>query len=325
MATNNPTSTNSARDYIEKFPGLSKRALASKLQHDYPLQFTNYQMARSAVNRLTIQGNIGVKASAKANYIPPMPESKMKQRTFHRITKKNVLWLSDIHLPNHDTKAIELAIEYGQKAKVDCVVLGGDILDMHPFSPHDGPPIAPDEVRDMFEAAEQFIAYIRSKFPKIEIVWIEGNHDLWMKRWLMKRAAILFNDPYYHLEQRLNLKQYGVQFFTQEVILQIGKLHASHGHTIVRGVFAPVNAARGVFMKTKSSYIIGHCHTTSQHIESNIKGEQIGCFSTGCLCELSPDYDPHNTKHNLGFAHILVDDNGNFTVANKMIVNYHVL
>jgi hypothetical protein len=194
-------------------------------------------------------------------------------------------------------------------------------MDNTPFTAHDAPPPSPDDVRDFFEMTQTFLNWLRAKFPKAHIIWIEGNHDNWLMRWLMKKAPILFNDPYYHLPQRLDLKKYNVDFFTQEVILQMGKLNASHGHTIVKGVFAPVNAARGAFVKTKSNYIIGHVHTTSQHIESNIKGEQIGCYSVGCLCELSPSYDPHNTKHNLGFAHITVEDSGGFQVNNKMIIN----
>jgi len=67
--------------------------------------------------------------------------------------------------------------------------------------------------------------------------------------------------------------------------------------------------------------LIGHVHTTSEHSESNIKEENIACWSSGCLCTLSPDYDPHGTKHNLGFAHIMVEKDGNFEVRNKRIIN----
>ena len=84
---------------------------------------------------------------------------------------------------------------------------------------------------------------------------------------------------------------------------------------------APVNAARGVFMRAKSSMLIGHVHSTSNHSETNIKEEPISCWSTGCLCTLAPDYDPHNTKHNVGFAQILVEKDGNFEVLNKRIIN----
>ena len=626
------------RQLLKDFPNNSKRSIAAKAAHDYPMLFT-VESARFILRSITGSAGDYHKKIMKnqVKHEPQLPESKAKEREFYKVERKNILWLSDIHIPNQNNKALELAVEYGKKQKVDCIILGGDVMDNTPFTAHDAPPPSPNDVREYFEMTQQFLEWLRSKFPKAHIIWIEGNHcyikgtevltdsgfkmfedltdkdlvaqfdnkrnisfskplnilsrqyngvvydikhnfsrqivtdlhdvvvngkkkkakdlinsDLdgifgngfinnkdypiddnmlkflvnlicdgcvfvtkgknsekvrfqfklskerkinnlknilnnlgldytykickktgvnklqpyyirlykkdvtkhifnlidnkkefpsffaklskrqaeivlneisitdgtvcdnsiswvttskndceviqqmcifngincfiskydnksgfnngklqyktkikilkplltkniksyqyngivncvqmplgtvvtrydgkvafsgncnWMMRWLMKKAPILFNDPYYHLPQRLDLKKYNIDFLEQHVILQIGKLHATHGHTIVKGVFAPVNAARGVFMKTKSNYIIGHCHTTSQHLETNIKGEQIGCWSTGCLCELSPSYDPHNTKHNLGFAHIVVDDKGGFVVHNKMIVN----
>jgi predicted phosphodiesterase len=315
------------RDLLERFPKASKRSLAEKAAHEYPTAFS-VESARSMIRAITgAQGthlrNVTIDIIKREPF--ELPISKASERKFYKVERKNILWMSDIHIPNQNNKAIELAVGYGLDKNVDCIILGGDIMDNSPFTAHDAPPPSPDDVRDYFEMTQQFLAWLRSKFPKAHIIWIEGNHDNWLMRWLMKKAPILFNDPYYHLPQRLDLKKYNVDFFTQEYILQIGKLNASHGHTIVKGVFAPVNAARGAFVKTKSNYIIGHVHSTSQHIESNIKEEQIGCYSVGCLCELSPSYDPHNTKHNLGFAHIVVDNGGGFVVHNKMIINNKIV
>lgn len=313
------------RELILQFPKIPKAAIARKAVDLYPLLFDDVESTRSMIRSLT---NAKGKDNAKepVHYeAPELPKSRGSERKFFKVERRNILWLSDIHIPNQNNKAIELAVNYGIEKEVDCIILGGDIMDNTPFTSHDAPPPSPDDVRDFFEMTQQFLGWLRSKFPKAHIIWIEGNHCNWMMRWLMKKAPILFNDPYYHLPQRLDLKKYNIDFLTQEYILKMGKLNASHGHTIVKGVFAPVNAARGVFMKTKSNYIVGHVHTTSSHIESNIKGEQIGCYSVGCLCELSPSYDPHNTKHNLGFAHIIVEQNGGFTVNNKMIINGKVI
>lgn len=321
---NKPTNKNVIlRELLEQFPKVSKSAIARKAVDLYPTLF-DFENARTMIRSIT--GASGVRQKTHTRNIikhegPELPPSRASERKFFRVERKNILWLSDIHIPNQNNEALELAVNYGLNANVDCIILGGDIMDNTPFTSHDAPPPSPDDVRDFFEMTQKFLEWLRAKFPAAHIIWIEGNHDNWLMRWLMKKAPILFNDPYYHLPQRLDLKKYNVDFFTQEVILQMGKLNASHGHTIVKGVFAPVNAARGAFVKTKSNYIIGHVHTTSQHIESNIKGEQIGCYSVGCLCELSPSYDPHNTKHNLGFAHIQVGDNGNFVVHNNMIIN----
>jgi len=323
---NNPTNKSKViRELIRKFPGYTKTDLARIAIEKYPLIFDDIENTRAIVRYVT--DTIGKSNRARNKEVEQytLPESRAKERAFYRIERNNILWLSDIHIPNQNNEAIELAVQYGIERNVNCILLGGDIMDNTPFTAHDAPPPSPNDVRDFFEMTEQFLGWLRSKFPMAQIVWIEGNHDNWLMRWLMKKAPILFNDPYYHLPQRLNLKKYNVDFLEQHIIVQIGKLYGSHGHTIVKGVFAPVNAARGAFVKTKSNYIIGHVHSTSHHGESNIKEDAIGCWSVGCLCELSPSYDPHNTKHNLGFARIIVEPNGDFTVENKRIFNGKII
>lgn len=315
-----------ARQALADFPKLSKNAIAEYLLESYPAVFPTKEVARSMVR--TITGSMGNHSRKYTQNIVKkeeyeLPPSNCKKREFIKLplSSNNILWLSDIHIPNQDNEALKSAIEYGKKHKINCVVLGGDILDNTPFTSHDAPPPALDDVRTWFEYCQKFLTYLRKAFPKAHIVWIEGNHDNWVMRYLMKKAPILFNDPYYHLPQRLDLKKFNIEFYTQEKILLAGKLQLHHGHTLIRGVFAPVNAARGLFLRAKSHTLIGHVHTSSSHVEGNLKGEFIATYSTGCLCTLAPDYDPHNTKHNVGFAHILTEKNGNFTVNNLKIVN----
>ncbi len=312
-----------AVEYLSKFPSISKSSIAAKLYNDHSHIFVNSEDARMTIRRVT--GANGEFSSKKINILhtPDLPPSIMKNREFVDlpISSNKILWLSDIHIPNQDNDALKLAIEYGVKNKINCIVLGGDVLDNTPFTNHDAPPPSANDVIDWFEYCQIFLSHLRTKFPKAHIVWIEGNHDNWYVRYLMKKAPMLFNDEYFRLPQRLDLKKYNVDFYEQHIVVRAGKLHMLHGHTIVRGFMAPVNAARGVFMRAKSSMIIGHVHSTSNHSETNIKEEPISCWSTGCLCTLAPDYDPHNTKHNLGFAHILVQENGEFEVINKRIIN----
>ena len=312
-----------ALEYISKFPSISKSSIAAKLYNDHPHVFGDVEDARTKIRRLT--GASGVGSSRKINipHTPDLPPTRMTNREFVDlpISSNNILWMSDIHIPNQDNEAIKLAIDYGIKNKVNCIVLGGDVLDNTPFTNHDAPPPSADDVVEWFEYCQIFLSHLRTKFPKAHIIWIEGNHDNWYVRYLMKKAPMLFNDEYFRLPQRLDLKKYNVDFYEQQIVVRAGKLHMLHGHTIVRGFMAPVNAARGVFMRAKSSMIIGHVHSTSNHAETNIKEEPISCWSTGCLCTLAPDYDPHNTKHNLGFAHILVEQSGDFEVINKRIIN----
>jgi hypothetical protein len=52
----------------------------------------------------------------------------------------------------------------------------------------------------------------------------------------------------------------------------------------------------------------------------DLDGNVVGCWSTGSLCELRPSYSPLVSNAQHGFAHILVDNNGDFTVKNYQII-----
>jgi predicted phosphodiesterase len=317
---------------LHKFPKSSKNSIAEMLFENYPLVFNSKEHARSIIkNYTTPTGRVinklerGSDTTFKA--IMDRYKSKCEKRRFYKISNEfnNILWISDIHFPNQDNEAVGLALDYGKKNKINCIVLGGDILDNEPFTNHDAPPPSKYDVVDWFEMVEEFISMLRIKFPKSKIIWLEGNHDNWYKRYLMKKAPILFDDEYYDLTNRLNLKKYNIEFLPQNVIALAGKLQMTHGQHLVKGIIAPVNAARGLFLKTKSNSIIGHVHQNSFHLERTLKGDTIGCWSVGCLCTLSPLYDPFNTKHSQGFAHIKFEKNGNFNVQLKEIYQGKIL
>lgn len=125
----------------------------------------------------------------------------------------------------------------------------------------------------------------------------------------------------YPLNHFLKLGQFNIQMLEDWKVIEAGKLSIIHGHEFGGSFFNPVNAARGLFMRAKSSVLAGHNHQTSEHQEGNIKGDSIACWSTGCLCELSPEYRPMAfTKWNLGAAIVDHNEDGQFFVDNFRII-----
>jgi predicted phosphodiesterase len=318
-----------AREYLTKFPSSSISSLAKLLIKDHPAVFTSVEGARSTL-RGHSDPNYHKNRPTKLDVIPRaykftsdnpfgLPESQGHDRKFFQLNGKKILWLSDIHFPNQDNGALSNALQYGKDDKIDCIVIGGDLFDNEPFTSHLAPPPILSDVRLWFELVGEFLDMLKIKFPKASIHFMEGNHDAWYKRYLMSKATLLFHDEYFTLSARLKLREKGILFHPENTIVNAGKLPLSHGHMIVKGFFSPVNPAKGVFNKIKSSMLIGHCHQTSEHSESTLKGEVITTYSTGCLCTLAPNYDPFNTRHNLGFARIDVDKMDNYKVYNKRI------
>ena len=323
-------------EYIRKFAGLSHLQIARKLHQDYPHIFHSVENARTRIRYYCgTQGKNSRKQLLPKNDMSAIGKqnsdvlkkwglikSKAKERKTFQIPKdrNKVLWISDIHIPNHDEVALSTALEYGLTNKANCIVIGGDLLDNAPFTRFRVPPKL-RKAREFFDAAVDFLTALRKNFPDAMIIYMEGNHDRWYQDWLIDHCAVVFDDPYYQLEARLGLEQLGIQFLTENVIVKAGKLPMLHGHTIVKGVFAPVNAARGAYIKSNHNLLIGHTHQVSVHSAKDLMGRPTKTWSTGCLCTLNPDYDPHNIRHTHGFAFITTQPNGEFSVNNIEILN----
>ena len=233
------------------------------------------------------------------------------------------LILSDIHLPYHDLNAVILAVEYGISKGCDSIYLNGDILDCYKLSSFTKRPdmISFSEERDMFWS---FIDFLKSEV-KLPIYFKVGNHE---ERWnthLLKQTPELFMLKEFALKEILKLDELGVEYIGGRQVCNMGKLMVIHGHEFGESVFSPVNPARGLFLRAKCSVLAGHNHQTSEHHENNLKGDSMACFSTGALCQLTPEYRPFAfTKWNLGFADVEIFDDKSFHVDNRRIIDYKI-
>lgn len=147
-----------------------------------------------------------------------------------------------------------------------------------------------------------------------------GNCVRWEK-FLLQKVQEIWDDPYFQLEERLRLNEERIHLIDDKVLVKAGKLAITHGHHIFKGIFTPVSPARGAYTKAKQSVIVGHLHRPSHHVESDMESNINAAWSTGCMCQIKMDYSPLVSNSLHGFAHILVESNGNFTVKNYSIIN----
>jgi predicted phosphodiesterase len=251
-----------------------------------------------------------------------IPESSSTQRDHFVLPKScnNILLISDLHIPYHDVEAVNIAIGYGVNNDVNTVFINGDLMDFHHLSRFEKDP-RKRSVKHEFDTTKAFLVALRDAFPTQEIYWLKGNHCIRYEHWLMTKVHEVFDDPYFHLEQRLQLNEQRIKIIDDKTLVKAGTLSITHGHHVMRGFFSPVNSARGAWMKAKQSVIIGHVHKVSNHVEVNLDGQTFGCWSTGSLCELRPDYSPLVSNYQHGFAHIIIDNDGTFAVKNMQIIN----
>jgi predicted phosphodiesterase len=316
---------------------ISKLQLARTIYELHSNLFASIEVVRTGIRRRT--GASGATNRKKINqedifisniqhgmkYI--LPKSKATPNTpikIKGVTKLGIF--SDIHIPYHNEEAVVAAFTYANEQNIDGILLNGDLMDFYQCSRFNK---TPDKatMQDEFEMTREFFSWIREIFPVIPIYFKLGNHEKRWQLYLTTKAPELFGVSEFKLENILKLEEYNITLVDDMHMMTFGLLNIVHGHEFGESTFSPVNPARGLFLRAKCNIIAGHNHQTSEHHENSIDGRNMACWSTGCLCELSPEYRPFAyTKWNHGFAIVeLTDDKGGFSVSNLRIIDGKIL
>lgn len=304
-------------DLLATFPNHSTNGLARILLEKFPLYFKNFHSARTMVRTYRGEQNCNNIKSIDISTFERSEESKkqfmarkfdLPESDYNVIEpfiipklNNNILLLSDIHFPYQDNKALEVAINYGLDAKVNAVYLNGDTIDMYKASRFTKDPRMRN-LSDELELTREFLKLLQSEF-NCPIYYKMGNHEDRWENFLRLNAPELLGIPDFDLGTILRFREFGVTEVKSRQLAYAGKLAILHGHEFGHSVFSPVNPARGLYMRSKESSIIGHHHQTSEHSEKSLSGDVVTTWSVGALCGLSPEYMPFN-KWNHGFAHI---------------------
>jgi predicted phosphodiesterase len=229
------------------------------------------------------------------------------------------LWgvLSDIHVPYHSEVALKAAVEHLKERQIVGLLLNGDIADFYSISRYVKNP-ANRDFGDELAQVRQLLKWLRQEFPDAKIIYKQGNHEERYQHWLWQHAAELSLQPEMGLDVWLHCNLLDIRMVGEQLPVLLGKLPVLHGHEKGKGMTAPVNQARGAFLRLHHTVLEGHGHRTSGHCEPDMWGNEVFCWSTGCLADLRPEYARLN-KYNHGFATVDVHDDGSFDVQNMRI------
>jgi predicted phosphodiesterase len=318
-------------EYIIKYPTISKLSLAKLIYSKHPLIWDSAEAVRSSIRNLSHSSRYDKSKKEIGTNIDKLrienmelikgKRSKRKPYTLPKSQRK-VLIISDLHVPYHSEDALEIALNEGKKQKCDTVLINGDFMDYYENSRFQIDP-RESNLPLAIEAGKNVFKYIKKKFPKALIIFKSGNHDRRLEDKLINKAPELLGLNFWQSEKVLELPKETVMVADLDFI-QLGKLKVLHGHEYKGGFIAPVNPARGLFLRTKESCLQSHVHRTSEHSEKTIGGKIISTWSIGCLSDLQPDYNPYN-QYNHGFAIVDVETNGDFEVSNRKIINNKIM
>lgn len=329
------TKRDAVAEYVRRFPNHPTQTIAKVVYQQHPELFPSLDAARSVVRgiRGARKNMKPIKELQRPNSSPAefaewmkgrMPASKRQITDFSpvQIKTKKALILSDIHAPYHDEEALTIAIEHGQREGVDSVILNGDCLDFFSTSRFETDPRKRD-LKGELATGREILKMIREAFPQAKIAWKIGNHEERWEKYLSLKAPELLGIDDFELASIFRTKSLNIQIVSDLRMIKVGKLSVIHGHEFRWGISAPVNPARGFYMRGKETMLGGHHHQSSEHSEKSMSGDVVVCWSTGCLCELNPAYMPYN-KFNHGYAIVTTEGDGSFQVQNKKIIGGRV-
>lgn len=338
LRNRNPEATRIAREYIVKHPELPSRTIARHLHRDHPLVFQSIDTARHVVvyNRgsrlggggycknplppspLSKKPGEGKNVEHNPFWIPPAEERQWEPFVITTDKEMSGLVMSDLHLPYHDRRAILAVVKEAKRRAVNHILINGDLLDCHHLSKFNKDPRARDFPEEI-ETAKQFLEMLRDEFPDAQIVYKIGNHEERYDHFIAAHAQILFGLREVELKSILGLFDLRIDYVADKRPIRYGpRLTILHGHEYGEAILAPVNPARGLFLRAKATALCGHNHQTSEHTEPTLDDKLQTCWSTGCLCDLHPAYRPLN-KWNHGAAFIRLTPSGSFYLENKRI------
>lgn len=313
---------------IDAFPNHGAKTIGRAAYKQAPEMFADAEHARGVAR--SIMGLSGAakrkqstdksrfRSPRKPGELPKMPEPISDPWEVFTLESRRLGILSDVHVPHHSKTAVEAAVKRLKFLNVDTVLLNGDIADFFAISRWEKDPRKrnfPGEI----EGVRQFLAYIRGQFPRARIILKKGNHEeRWDSYFFLKAPELLGIDAS-SFSVLIAADKHRVEIVDQQRKIAVGGLTILHGHELPKGLTNPVNPARGAFLRMLDSGLIGHHHRTSEHTEQTMTGKTIATWSTGCLCELTPEYARIN-RWNHGAATVETDKAGDYRVHSFRVI-----
>ena len=331
MSENKPERAEYLKSLLTKFPDVPTKTLARKAYEHSPEWFSNLETARRAIRYYRGNGGKSHRKQAgnktefhrenhKAGEVYSLPPSLAESWEPYIIPSefKKILHLSDIHAPYHATLPLSVAVQYGKDHGCDGVLLNGDIGDWYSVSRYERNPKKRD-LKSEVSIVKEMLLWLRDEFPAPKkIIFKKGNHEERWDHFIWNKAPELWDLANVHLENILDLEKMDIDCVGDQRPIMFRDLPIFHGHELGRnGIAAPVNQARGMFLRGIHTMLCGHGHRTSQHTETDLWHKEITCWSVGCLADLHPEYARVN-RFNWGFA-IVYEVEGGWSVDNRRI------
>lgn len=226
----------------------------------------------------------------------PQPCWGVSVVTCRRAEVERAVFLSDVHVPFHDEKAVALAMEFVGWFKPHVLFLVGDILDFYSVSRFDKDPSRVEDLQDEIDQGARFLGELGNRCKKARKVYIQGNHEHRLARYLWGKPELA-----------------GLRGLQLPALLNLGPLGYEHHGYYAQVPWHGLLVEHGDRVRVKAGYtasgmldargvcgLSGHTHRLSQHFRRHHSGTTLWA-ENGCLCSLEPPYGTGRPDWQQGF------------------------
>jgi len=190
--------------------------------------------------------------------------------------------LTDWHVPYEDEVALALAFQFCADLQPGKIIIH-EAHDFYSVSKFDKDPERINGLQDELDKVFIYLKKLRGLCPKAEIIFLNSNHLMRLKKFLWRKAPELCSLRSLELISLLRLKQLNIEFKEnyeyRGVLFKHGSVARKHS----------AYTARAEFDKELTSGVSGHTHRLGQYYTRK-RGGYFSWIECGCLCDLSPEY-----------------------------------
>lgn len=218
-----------------------------------------------------------------------MPKSNKKSKL------EKILFIPDSHVPYEDKNAFALMLKAGGIFEPDHAIILGDFGDFFGVSNHDKDPNRSLKLKEEIDAIKVALDRVKALGAKNN-VFVEGNHEDRLSRYLQTKAPELFN--FISIPKILELKEKGFKYVPYKQSYKIGKLNVTHD-TGTAGRYAHYKSLDTF----QHNVIIGHTHRLGYCVEGNARGEKHLGAMLGWLGSVEEADYMHRIKADRDWCH----------------------
>lgn len=228
------------------------------------------------------------------------------------VVMKKVLIIPDCHHPFADLRAYNLMLAVAEDIKPDEVVILGDFADFYGVNSHGKDPRIDILLRDEITYVNEKLDEIDSLFPDAKKVFIEGNHEWRLARYISNKAPELYGLVEAKDLFRMDDRGWTWVPYTPNQHYQVAgsKLYARH-----EPLAGGKHVAQNTVEKAGCSMIFGHTHRIQEAQIVTLDGGNHRGISSGWLGDKNHpafSYVKGIAQWALGFSMVDVLDNGTF-------------